>query len=311
MATNSKRYAFGTVSGRENPKGPSINAVYFPEPAELQSYHDAVKELNQWARQETFALVEYSHHQFKLTVVAVQQAFVKQSVPPQAHNFILNLNATFLNFLAMMRLYLDHTEALIKRSSTTKDTEVLAFSEATAKEYDGYFAYRFAYKLRNYAQHCGFPIGGLHSGGMMINHDPNNIERNFDVTFKRDELLANYDSWKEPLKTELKALDVEFSVLPIADGLLESLQRIHNAVLKGHLSQLKQAAVTVNEMASRSIKDGVGGAPHLIGVPENPEDFKKSSLNLTLARIPLELVLAVQQIEKSLSQNEAEKIDKP
>lgn len=71
----------------------------------------------------------------------------------------LDVNRHFLNFLSAVRQFLDHSETRLKRLYANNPEVCAAFKKRTAQAFDTVFAYRLLYKLRNYSQHCGSPIG--------------------------------------------------------------------------------------------------------------------------------------------------------
>jgi hypothetical protein len=74
---------------------------------------------------------------------------------------ILNLNRYIMNLLTAVRTFLDHTERNLTHRHGKDSEQFQAFKKATAEAYDSSFAYRFLYKLRNYVQHRGMPIGKM------------------------------------------------------------------------------------------------------------------------------------------------------
>jgi len=82
----------------------------------------------------------------------------------QFHNVVhTSLNRRLSNLLSSIRLFLDHSEFAFKRKYGKKSEEVEAFKKYASEKYDSSFSYRFVYKLRNYVQHCGIPIGSANS----------------------------------------------------------------------------------------------------------------------------------------------------
>jgi hypothetical protein len=65
-------------------------------------------------------------------------------------------NRHVLDFLFAVRTYLDHSE---RRAKHEADPDVADdFKRLTGKFYDEIFSFRFMYRLRNFAQHCGMPV---------------------------------------------------------------------------------------------------------------------------------------------------------
>jgi hypothetical protein len=141
------------------------------------------------------------------------------------------MNQRILNFLSSMRTYLDHTETRLKRKSGETSQQVKEFKLATAKEFDGHFAYRFVYKLRNYTQHCGMPLGKIAGMSNRINHRSNDtVQNTMDFYFTKSELLSNFDGWGDLVKSEIEALPEDFPLRGYLIEATESLRRIEDVV---------------------------------------------------------------------------------
>lgn len=117
----------------------------------------------------------------------------------------LNTNRYLLNYLFSFRTYIDHLETFIKREYGKDSREINEFKALTGKLYDENFAYRFFYKLRNYAQHCGLPIDNFEIKPSLI-ESKYSVEIN--IGFHTEKLLASFDSWGEILKKELKSCEI-------------------------------------------------------------------------------------------------------
>lgn len=135
----------------------------------------------------------------------------------------LNINRLFLNYVFSFRTYIDHLETFLKRTFGDTSNEVIAFKKLTAELYDNHFEYRFIYKLRNYAQHCGLPID-------VFNINPSIYEGVYDVKinieFDPDLLLVKFHAWGTQLKKELSEIKVNLCVITIANTFLEITNEI-------------------------------------------------------------------------------------
>lgn len=148
-----------------------------------------------------------------------------------------------LNFEATFRSVLDHWETHIKRTYGGKESnEAKAFKQATGKEYDEHFSYRFIYELRNYTLHCDVPISRasakLHPNGT----------KTVEVIIKRDKLLETYD-W--PKKVKLEEMPEEFEIHVHIKQAFECLSRIHQACLNiGDTKKVYEAALKIYKLKS-------------------------------------------------------------
>lgn len=141
----------------------------------------------------------------------------------------LNINRLFLNYVFSYRTYIDHLETFLKRTFGDASNELTTFKKLTAELYDNHFEYRFIYKLRNYAQHCGLPID-------VFNINPSIYEGVYDVKinieFAPNLLLVKFDAWGAQLKKELSELKTNLSVITVANTFLEITKEIQKWFLQ-------------------------------------------------------------------------------
>lgn len=95
--------------------------------------------------------------------------------------------------------------------------------------YDAFFEYRFIYKLRNYSQHCGFPITNIEFD-VKNNRQGNEFEVNtrLNAFFNRDELLKNYDGWNVKIKQDIKNQPENFRVMWVIGKYYQCIEEIYN-----------------------------------------------------------------------------------
>ena len=188
------------------------------------------------------------------------------------------VNRHLLNFLGTMRFFLDHTETRLKRHHGAKNAALTAFKARAAQAYDNEFAYRFMYKLRNYAQHCAMPIGhvqidtGLGPSGQR--------ERTLSLAFDVGELLEQGDDvWSAPLRAELKTQPTLLNVAPLVDKVLTELKEISQAVEAAERGLLAPVADVIVALGKPVVD--VGGRP-VVGVAKNDK--------LEIVRLPYDVL---------------------
>lgn len=115
------------------------------------------------------------------------------------------LNVELFNVLSASYFYFsEYSQTNIVRKYG-KDSEALSFLKATRSRYfDAYFEYRFFYKLRNYAVHCGLPIQIVRR--VPIRRDGVAAE-GFAIWFDCEMLLRSYDGWGRHVKNDLEGFD--------------------------------------------------------------------------------------------------------
>jgi hypothetical protein len=110
-------------------------------------------------------------------------------------------NRLLINYFTAFRTYTDHTERILKKHFAKDSIEVIDFKKETNFVYDKSFAYRLIYKLRNYTQHCGMPVGYVSYNAEKADK-PESMIGDFNLMLDRDRLLADYDAWST-LKEEI------------------------------------------------------------------------------------------------------------
>ena len=149
----------------------------------------------------------------------------------------LDINRHILNLLSSIRTFLDHTETTLKKKYGDNSEEYRLFKKEAGLAYDNSFAYRFLYKLRNYAQHCGLPSGfaEVNSSDCLPSEEKDVIR----ISFVREDLLERYDRWGK-IKEELKAQSEKFDVLPLIEEQFQLLNAINDKLKNLILPQYRK-----------------------------------------------------------------------
>jgi hypothetical protein len=131
------------------------------------------------------------------------------------------LRTDFFNWLLSARFFLENKEIQLKRRYGKTSPQVREYKVVTANEYDGHFAYRFFYKLRNYAQHWDWPpLNGRIQ--VDVDEDPT---RWIELFFERSKLLS-YDGWGQRLRRDLEGMPEEIHFEDLIDELMDAIARI-------------------------------------------------------------------------------------
>lgn len=149
---------------------------------------------------------------------------------------LIEVDRHLLNILTGMRTFLDHSGTRLSRVYGNASKELASFKQACSAEYDNYFSYRFLYNLRNYAQHCGLPVGSIDivSRSMRLRKAPPHYRVFPDslsahrviVLFDRDLLLRSFDKWKS-VEGELRQMPQHIEITRHVEGLKRSMIRLH------------------------------------------------------------------------------------
>jgi hypothetical protein len=209
---------------------------------EFNTFQNAYDEINKYIQSgELFTVALLNHDDFFNALNKYLDVFQEiQDVGKQnLDRAVLDLNRKILNFLCSVRTFLDHNETDINRSYGKGELEY--FKKICADHYDGGFAYRFLYKLRNYAQHCGMPVGNL-----LINSEKDEKSKTgkrvtISLVFDRDKLLSRFDGWKT-LKTELSEKPDYFDIAPLIEEMTLRLGDIYLSLVEKLFPNIKVEA---------------------------------------------------------------------
>ncbi len=285
-------YSLGFVDGNK------ITAIRELSGEEIQEYNTASKCLFDFSKnQELYTIVLLNYDEFFETLKKCEIDYAQNARSwnlVMQTRMVLNINRRLLNYLSSIRSFLDHTETRLKEENGAESSVVKHFLGACSKEYDNVFSYRFFYKLRNYTQHLGLPVGEL---SLISKEDPpysNNITYQLEVKFSRDELLK-FKKWKQPLTEEIRNMDEQFDISPHVSNVMDCLNRINHVLIQDDLASIIRSAEYIDNLI----------AP-LKGKPVKPTIFQINEGNrptdkiVTILEIPFHLVQYALEIKKQM-----------
>jgi hypothetical protein len=210
-----------------------------------------------------------------------------------SHIIVLDINRLLLNLLSSVRTYLDHTETSIKRRHGHNSQVFLRFKKTCSDHYDSLFSYRFMYKLRNYAQHCGLPIGEFSAS--VREHPERSGEPLYEFQFgsKRDSILQDYE-WGKQLRQDISEQPEFIDIDQHIHELIQSIRQINRVFAQEELKILLPDAVYIDQLAKRSgftIDDDELGVYEL-EVEKDVNDKITSFPKFTGSRIRMDIVKA-------------------
>jgi hypothetical protein len=194
----------------------------------------------------------------------------------------LNINRLLLNLLTMGRTFYDHGIVNFGETFGKSSNELTEYKLIFNKLYDDYFSYRFIYKLRNYAQHCGMPCLTVTSSSSIENESTD-----FDllIKFNSFQLLSRYDSWGKPLNEELKVMEnfsLEDCVIEYINSITSSMASI-NKIFYPHISESWSFILRLLNHDGGEFTKGYA----FCELPLNESEEPPSSISLNLRWIPL------------------------
>ena len=190
------------------------------------------------------------------------------------------LVTSVVNFLTSMRMFLDHTEAELKRRDEQDGSDRFSsWKAACSAEYDDYFAYRFLYRFRNYIQHVGLPLSTMSIHSELDEHDE--VIGAVFVGESPQRLVEDYDGWST-VASELKMLNDDIDLSDQIHLAMECLTRIAEALLTEDLPELKECVEKFDEVVG-DLEDYEGG-PWLVEFTGDPQQPVGGMATLDLER---------------------------
>jgi hypothetical protein len=245
--------------------------------------------------QQLYGITLLNYNDFLDTIIDYSDEYNKNPSIANLANMetmLLNINRQIMNYLFSVRTFLDHTEFKLKNTYGDEGAKFLSFKRATSLEYDCNFSYRFLYRLRNYSQHCGLPLGGLSLDSKEEPPFSGNIINNLSIRFSRESLLK-YDGWGKQVKEEIKKLQQEFGVIPHIANFKKSLDRVNLVLINDNISELTKSAKYIEELIIPA--RGQEGTPIIFTVASEGKNTK-----LQISHIPFHLIEYSKQLEKIL-----------
>lgn len=123
----------------------------------------------------------------------------------------IQLSKGVLNLLGSLKVYLEFSEAYLKRKYGSDSSEFKIFKKSQNDRFDESFSYRFCYKLRNYTQHCGLPVGEVVT--KTAHWSSTDRTTTMTIMLSRSELLESFD-WGRHVVSGLEQLPENFDVMP-------------------------------------------------------------------------------------------------
>jgi hypothetical protein len=151
-------------------------------------------------------------------------------LPRQAAESVMESTTNWLN---STRLFLDHEETWLKRHFGEDSQEYADFTKARHTAFDTSVAYRFLYKLRDFATHCGLPIGQVRLWAPSDEDRARGLSQRIHFELDRDDLLRQFPKWGAKVKQDLEQMPGTFELLPLIhdvmphfDAIMETIVRI-------------------------------------------------------------------------------------
>ena len=264
---------------------------------EIGEYERATEHLREFVGSEDLLQIcRNNEREFTAGLSGLQVLASRDSISPiRDKPLILEVNRRLFNLLTSLRLYADYNETRFKRRFGKASDEVRALRRILANAFDNSFSYRFLYKLRGYAQHCGLPIEHIQTISRL--REDGTPEHLLEVMFNTESLLTKGQRYWGPLvykdlERAPRLMEVESVVaklIPVLNGVQDELEEAERASL---LDSGRTALGLVGDVYLRGAEPALGR----IGVGSPPK-------TLRLLYLPLELLerIGLPFLEESLN----------
>jgi hypothetical protein len=275
------------VIGRipSNADSNTIKLVRALDDASFAAYGSAITAVQRVTASRQLQLIERNRTRlesvtgFYLNAIALR----RQSRHFDARTVVENLSFEVLNWLTATRLFLDHHLTRFADVYGKDSSETARLKVAISAEYDSSVAYRVLYKLRDYTQHCGFPVDQI----TVTARDPMKDDWSavVELTAGRDTLLSEFD-WKARVRSDLQQMPERIDILRLVREASPCFRRIFAEITRIRLEGLGDAVRELQEIVSICSSEPEGH-PHLLAF-QLDDDLNPSEVNVR--RVPTELV---------------------
>jgi len=170
------------------------------------------------------------------------------------------MNRLLMNYLSSFKTYIDHLSTRYATLQRQGYSHLEAYKNIKTACYDGSFAYRFFYKLRNYVQHCGLPLGYIN-----IEESPasdGSVKIDATIGFERDNLLNAFKKWGE-VRADLLEQPATMELLPYLDEFRSQIQLIDLVVSSIEISLASDSWDFINKLVSEVQVEFPNGMPFI------------------------------------------------
>ena len=263
--------------------GSRIEGLRTLSPSEVSEFHAANRELATFVQErELYAIFAMN---VETLLEFLRTAASEMSTARQTATFDglrPNANRHVMNILTSMRTYLDHTETTLSHRHGRGSKPLNDFRTLCSRHYDRTFSYRFLYKLRNYAQHCGMPVGDVRSrlvsGGTEC----------LVVSYNRDDLIRDYTKWGDPVKQELPRQPRLINIVRHLGPLARCLTNIERWVARLDAQRVRAHARFLVGLANEVRASRADSDPALLSGTKH----RDGSVNLLITSFPPDSVLS-------------------
>lgn len=200
---------------------------------------------------------------------------------PDLTSVRLDLNRTLLNFLTMVKTFIDHVETYLKRIYGETSPEFEKCKKAQNAVYDRSASYRIMYQLRNYAQHCGLPVQVVSFSSTSTELYGTIYRDRLECLCDRDHLLERFN-WKK-VQPDLEAQEKQFDVIPHVFEYMENLFDVYAIISQVDEKLVESARFVKKLLEGIDIEGFIPCIGRLVYRSDGDEELRYSMQDMPLA----------------------------
>ena len=222
-----EKLTLGAIVDQKADGHPLVTGVRELTVKECENHQRALESINEfWNNLQLLQIVKLNYEDYESILSQIRNEYhvSHQMNFSIMRNSKLKINRCILNLLSSIRSFLDQYETNLKRKYGDSSEELKLFKSICSEQYDAEFAYKFCYKLRNYAQHVGMPLGQV-----SINSELDETDKaitQIEVMFDRDYLIDSYDSWGAELTKDIKRQNEFFDINMLLQKMMDCINEI-------------------------------------------------------------------------------------
>ncbi|GIJ30809.1 hypothetical protein Vqi01_59710 [Micromonospora qiuiae] len=248
------RPAYGLASLEEGTQGAKLSFRFDAEldAAEYRELEEALKPVLRLGVRDVFKLVARSYEEIESLNTYYLRLFglPRERGRIQPREAATGFMSSCVNWLNVVRLFLDHEETWLKRTFGETSTNFVDFKSACSRAFDSSIAYRFLYKLRNYTTHCGLPISSVNLDAPTEEERAAGLHQRISFRLNRDDLLRDF-SWGAKVRADLAAMEPAFELLPLIRQAMPHLDNILQITVATDVRECLQALPVVRRYLDR------------------------------------------------------------
>ncbi|MFI6783889.1 hypothetical protein [Micromonospora sp. NPDC050276] len=262
--------------------------------AEYEEARQAVESILRLGGQEIFKLVARNYEEIESLNAYYLRLFglPRERGRIEPREAAIGFMNACVNWLNVVRLFLDHEETWLKRTFGENSNYFTDFKSACSQAFDSSIAYRFLYKLRNYTTHCGLPISSVNLDPPGAEERAAGLHQRISFRLNRDDLLRDFN-WGAKVRDDLATMDPAFELLPLIGEAMPHLDAILQATFANKVRECLRTLPGIRSHLSRMTARA--GQPCLLRL--TPNDL--GGYEISPMMLPMDAIARLETVDLS------------